>query len=160
VLAAHGYEQYEISNWSLPGRQCRHNLQYWLNLPYVGLGPGAHGFANGVRYSVLLSPQKYIRALREANGSYEFPYSPATDTATVVSRDAEISETLIMGLRLTQRGIRRPEFARRFGVDLLDLHGGAIRRYAEHGLLNVSDDRVRLTEQGRLLSNMIFRELV
>lgn len=160
LLAEHGYEQYEISNWSLSGRQCRHNLQYWLNLPYVGFGPGAHGFANGVRYSVLLSPQKYIRAMREATDSYEFPYSPATDSATVVSRDAEIAETLIMGLRLTQRGIQRPEFVRRFGVDLLDLHGGAIRRYAEHGLLNVSAERVRLTEQGRLLSNMIFRELV
>lgn len=160
ILAEHGYEQYEISNWSLPGRQCRHNLQYWLNLPYVGLGPGAHGFAGGVRYSVLLSPQKYIRAMREANSAYEFPYSPATDVANVVDRDAEISETLIMGLRLTQRGILRPEFLRRFGIDLLDLHGSTIRHYADYGLLSVSDERVRLTEQGRLLSNMIFRELV
>lgn len=160
VLAEHGFEQYEISNWSLPGRECRHNLQYWLNLPYAGLGPGAHGFANGVRYSVLLSPQKYIRALREATDAYPFPYSPATENATIVSRDAEISETLIMGLRLTQRGIPRLEFARRFGVDLLDLHGGTLQRYVDYGLLNVSDERVRLTEQGRLLSNMIFRELV
>ena len=135
-------------------------MQYWLNLPYVGLGPGAHGFAGGVRYSVLLSPQKYIRALREVHDPFVFPYSPATDTATVVDRSAEISETLIMGLRLTQRGIERPEFRKRFGIDLLDLHGGTIRRYADVGLLNVSDERVRLTEQGRLLSNMIFRELV
>jgi len=49
MLANAGYKQYEISNWSLPGLECKHNLQYWRNDPYVGLGPGAHGFADGVR---------------------------------------------------------------------------------------------------------------
>lgn len=160
ILAAHGYEQYEISNWSLPGRQCRHNLQYWLNLPYVGLGPGAHGFADGVRYSVILSPQRYIKLMMESTGEFEFPRSPATDQAEVIQRDGEIAETLIMGLRLTQQGIERKTFARRFGADLLDIHGGTIRRFEDHGLLSVDDERVRLTQQGRLLSNVIFRELV
>jgi oxygen-independent coproporphyrinogen-3 oxidase len=65
-----------------------------------------------------------------------------------------------MGLRLTQRGIERKTFASRFGADLLDIHGGAIRRFADHGLLTIDDERVRLTQEGRLLSNVIFRELV
>ena len=55
MLGAAGYEQYEISNWARPGFQSRHNLQYWLNEPYLGFGPGAHGFAGGVRYSNVLS---------------------------------------------------------------------------------------------------------
>jgi oxygen-independent coproporphyrinogen III oxidase len=160
VLATAGYEQYEISNWSRPGRMCRHNLQYWYNLPYVGVGPGAHGFAGGVRYSTILSPQRYVKLLQEDTDIYAFPYTPVTDQATIVSREAEISETLIMGLRLTQVGIRRPTFRHRFGVDLLDLHGDTIAHYERHGLLYVDDERVRITRQGRLLSNLVFRELV
>jgi oxygen-independent coproporphyrinogen III oxidase len=160
VLAEAGYTQYEISNWSKPGRECRHNLQYWYNLPYVGLGPGAHGFAGGTRYSVILSPQKYVKALLDAEGEYPFPHTPVTDEATMVSREAEISETLIMGLRLTQAGIERATFKDRFGEDLLAIHGPVIERYKQFGLLYVDDDVVRITQQGRLLSNMVFRELV
>lgn len=159
-LRASGYEQYEISNWSLPGYACRHNLQYWHNDDYVGLGPGAHGYADGVRYSVVLSPQRYIKALNEDEGRYEYPHSPATAEATLVDTAGKISETLIMGMRLTQEGIPRAAFAERFGRDLLDVHGDVIRKYAGHGLLSVDDERVRLTDAGRLLSNMIFREFV
>ncbi|MEO8397890.1 MAG: radical SAM family heme chaperone HemW, partial [Chloroflexota bacterium] len=61
VLREHGYEQYEISNWARPGHECLHNLQYWHNDDYVGVGPGAHGYADGVRYSTVLSPQRYIK---------------------------------------------------------------------------------------------------
>lgn len=160
VLAERGYQQYEISNWAKPRRQCRHNLQYWLNLPYVGLGPGAHGYANGVRYSVILSPQRYIKTMQEDMEPYDFPYTPGTDQAEVISREGEIAETLIMGLRLTQQGIERKSFVNRFGVDLLNIHGATIQRYADYGLLAVDDTCVRLTDQGRLLSNVIFREFV
>lgn len=160
LLAQHGYEQYEISNWSRPGQQCRHNLQYWHNDPYVGVGPGAHGYAGGVRYSTVLSPQRYIKLISEADGDYPFPLTPATAESTVVDRAGEITETLIMGMRLTQEGIPRRGFVERFGVDLLDVYGDSIRMHAEHGLLTVDDERVRLTDAGRLLSNLVLREFV
>lgn len=160
VLSAHGYEQYEISNWARPGRQCRHNLQYWHNDDYVGVGPGAHGWAGGVRYSTVLSPQRYIKLLTEAHGEYQYPRTPSTAEAVLVDRAGEISESLIMGMRLTREGISRAGFLERFGVDLLDVHGATIRHYAEHGLLSVDDERVRLTDAGRLLSNVVFREFV
>lgn len=160
MLETAGYEQYEISNWTKRGYACRHNLQYWYNLPYPGLGPGAHGFAGGVRYSTILSPQKYIQAMQSANDAYEYPRTPATDQAVVVDRKTEITETLLMGLRLTQEGIRREAFRQRFGEDLLDLYGEMIRKYSDYGLLHVDDEVVRLTRHGRLLSNVIFRELV
>lgn len=159
-LAAAGYDQYEISNWSKPGYQCRHNLQYWHNLPYAGFGPGAHGYADGVRYFTILSPQRYIKALQNPHGQYIFPRTPATQEAVVVDRAGEIAETLIMGLRLTQEGINRDAFIRRFGVDLVDFHRPVIEKYASYGLLYVDPEIVRITQQGRLLSNMIFRELV
>lgn len=160
VLAAAGYEQYEISNWSKPGFACRHNLQYWRNLPYAGLGPGAHGYAGGIRYSTVLLPQKYIQVLETSSEHYEFPRTPTTDQAVVVDRAGEIAETLMMGLRLTQEGVKRTVFAERFGVDLLEVHGLTIEKYANYGLLYVDADVVRLTQRGRLLSNAIFRELV
>lgn len=160
VLEAAGYEQYEISNWSKQGYACRHNLQYWHNLPYPGVGPGAHGFAGGVRYSTILSPQKYIQAMAGAADHYRYPRTPATDQAVVVDRDTEISETLLMGLRLTQEGIRRAVFRERFGQDLLEVYGDVVHKYTAYGLLYVDDDVVCLTRRGRLLSNTIFREFV
>ncbi len=160
MMAAAGLSQYEISNWAKPGLECRHNLQYWRNLPYPGVGPGAHGYADGVRYSTILSPQRYIKSMNKQATDYVFPRTPATDQATVVDRESEIAETLIMGLRLTQEGISRPIFKERFGVDLLEVHPETIARYSKHGLLYVDDSVVKITQQGRLLSNMIFRELV
>jgi oxygen-independent coproporphyrinogen III oxidase len=160
LLGAAGYEQYEISNWSLPGHQCRHNLQYWRNLPYIGLGPGAHGFAGGARYAVLLSPQRYIKAMQDQNTAWIYPRTPAVEDFTLVDQDTEIAETLIMGLRLTQEGIQRDEFRRRFGIDLVELHRPIIEKYAGYGLLSVDDTAVRITTKGRLLSNVVFRDLV
>lgn len=159
-LADAGFIQYEISNWARPGHECRHNLQYWYNLPYIGVGPGAHGFAGGVRYSTILNPQRYIKALQGESGAPAFPLTPATAESTVLDRDGEIAETLIMTLRLTQQGVERATFARRFGADLLDVHGEEIERFRRLGLLDVDDERVRLTERGRLLSNIVFREMV
>lgn len=160
MLNVAGYEQYEISNWSKPGYECRHNLQYWRNLPYPGFGPGAHGYAGSVRYSTLLSPHRYIRALLDTQDEYIFPRTPAVDQVNIVDREGEIADTLLMGLRLTREGISRPTFKARFGEDLLDIHGDLIKRFEGHGLLYVDEHVVRLTQQGRLLSNMIFRELV
>ena len=163
TLAGAGYDQYEISNWSKRGHECAHNLQYWRNLPYLGLGPGAHGYAGGKRYAVLLSPLRYIKALNGDGGAaHEYPLSPAVDPDTVVQVDyrSEAAETLIMGLRLTREGIDRRRFRDRFGVDLLEMHRPVIERYVDYGLLTVTEQQVRLTQAGRLLSNTIFRDLV
>ncbi len=163
LLAAAGYAQYEISNWARPGFECRHNLQYWHNDDYVGVGPGAHGFAGGVRYSTILSPQRYIKALvdaSESRGTYVYPLTPVTAESTVMDRAGEITDTLIMGLRLTQEGIPRAQFSQRFGIDLVDLHRPIIEKFVGYGLLAVDDERVKLTDEGRLLSNVVFREFV
>ena len=160
TLAAAGYDQYEISNWARPGYESRHNLQYWRNLPYAGLGPGAHGFAAGLRYSTVLGPQKYIRLLQEADGPYTFPRTPVTARAVPVDRDTEIAETLMMGLRLTQEGIQRQRFEARFGVDLVDYHRQVIDRFVDLGMLYVDEHVVRLTEEARFLSNAVIREFI
>ncbi|GAB4308619.1 MAG: radical SAM family heme chaperone HemW [Phototrophicales bacterium] len=155
------YLQYEISNWAKSGFECLHNLQYWRNAPYIGLGPGAHGYANGIRYSTILSPQQYIQLLKNANEpKLQFPITPAVHDYTLVDQSTEIAETLITNLRLLHEGVHLSDFEHRFGVSLMQLHGNLLKKFEKQGLLQITKDRVLLTEQGRLLSNVIFRELV
>lgn len=160
-LAQSGFEQYEISNWCQPGFMARHNLQYWHNLPYLGFGPGAHGYAGNVRTIVMRLPQRYVAALQKGHDKkLAFPRTPATSKATQVTRDAEIAETIMMGLRLTQQGIQRTVFQSRFGVDLLELHRPTIEKFVNYGLLEVDETRIRLTQRGRLVSNAVIREMI
>ncbi|GAB5491401.1 MAG: radical SAM family heme chaperone HemW [Phototrophicaceae bacterium] len=155
------FEQYEISNWSKAGYESRHNIQYWRNLPYLGLGPGAHGFANQVRYIVMRSPQKYIDALSSIDDdSLGFPRTPAVSKAVEVARDDDIQETILMGMRLTQEGISRQVFKERFGQDIVEMNQEAVDKHVDYGLLEVTDDRIRLSKAGRLLSNAVIRDLI
>jgi oxygen-independent coproporphyrinogen-3 oxidase len=161
ILAEHQYIQYEISNWSLAGKSCRHNEQYWLNQPYIGVGPGAHGYISGIRYETVLSPHRYVGLLSQADFSaHSFPLTPAVNKWFQVDRSVEIAETLLMGLRLTQHGVSRSAFQERFGVDVMDVHDQTLGKFIDTGLLALTDEWLCLTHQGRFLSNMIFRELV
>ena len=161
ALAEAGYAQYEISNWRRPGKECRHNLQYWRNLEYIGVGAGAHGFYSGCRYSTVAAPARYIDAVKAAsalNGAYRI--SPAEAKADLVSEEEELYETIMMGLRLTREGINRRRFARRFGRDFAEIFPDAIEKLTAAGLLVLRPDRVRLSDSGRLLSNAVIREFV
>lgn len=161
MLSAQGYEQYEISNWAKVGYVSRHNMQYWLNLPYLGFGCGAHGFAGGIRYSVLRSPQRYIQILQnKLPDNLDFPLSPVIEEFTKISYDDEIAETLMTNLRLLSTGLSLADFEMRFGQNLLSLKGEIIQKFVNYGLLALDKDRLRITRQGRLLSNAIFRELI
>ena len=159
LLMRNGFVQYEISNWSRPGHACRHNLQYWRNLPYLGFGAGAHGYAHGQRYSNVLAPSAYIERLNNESLT-TFPLSPALQQSTPIERDDEIGETMMMGLRLTDEGVALEDFARRFGQTLDDRFGREIRQLTARGLVEIVDGRLRLTRGGRLLGNQVFREFV
>ncbi|MEM9953585.1 MAG: radical SAM family heme chaperone HemW [Chloroflexota bacterium] len=160
MLANADFQQYEISNWAKAGYESRHNIQYWYNAPYLGLGPGAHGFANDVRYIVMRSPQKYIEALQASHDNLTFPRTPAVSKAIEVSQEDDMSETILMGLRLTQEGVSRDRFQSRFGEDIVLLKHEAIEKHVSYGLLEVLDDRIRLTQSGRFLSNAVIRDLI
>ena len=161
IMQRHGYAQYEISSWHRAGKQCRHNLQYWRNLPYAGLGAGAHGFAGGIRYSTIASPQRYIAAL--GNGldqPFEFPLTPAVAKHKMLIRADELYETIMMGLRMTQEGINRSAFRDRFGEDFVSMFPEQVERLVARKLIQLSDEAVRLAEAGPLLSNGVIREFV
>ncbi len=161
ALASSDYAQYEISNWRRDGKTCRHNLQYWRSLPYIGLGAGAHGFAGGIRYSTMTAPQRYIAALEaETDASPGFPLSPAVARHSALSRADDLYETIMMGMRLTVEGINRARFSARFGEDIVRMFPQVVERLLGLGMIELDADRVRLSRRGLLLSNGVIREFV
>jgi oxygen-independent coproporphyrinogen-3 oxidase len=172
-LSEAGFVQYEISNWAMRTASgqyhaCIHNLQYWRNLPYLGVGAGAHGYINQYRTENVASPIGYIDRLKKYNSFtniHQVPFSgtPVTIHCIPVDIDAEIGETMMMGLRLVQEGISASEFQQRFGVSLSDRFASQIQQLISLGLLEwveAPDLRLRLTVKGRLLGNQVFMEFV
>lgn len=150
-LRAAGYVNYEISNWSLPGHQCQHNLTYWWNLPYIGMGAGAHSCFGGRRFSDVLDPQEYIRQLKAG----QMPVAESNE----LSRLQEMTETAFLSLR-TAMGLHLPTFAERFGESFAQFVGDRLRVVDEAGLLEHTRDWLRLSERGRLLGNEVFFRLL
>jgi oxygen-independent coproporphyrinogen-3 oxidase len=160
-LARAGYEHYEISNWARPGRRCRHNLIYWQNREYLGLGAGAHSFLNGVRFSTVLLPNRYEELVTEsfaarASGSGEMRHIAGAESITP---ELSMADTLILGLRLND-GVDTAAFAARYGRPIEDAYGNVLGEFIGYGLLERAGDRVRLTARGRLLSNELFQRLL
>jgi oxygen-independent coproporphyrinogen-3 oxidase len=172
-LEQRGYSQYEISNWARSGEggvlmACRHNLQYWRNQPYLGIGAGAHGYAAGLRTANVLSPRAYIQRFLSNDGDsaaprLSFPLTPATVHAESIDRRAEMGETMMMGLRLTREGVSRSDFRTRFGREIEDVFGDEIETLRSQGLLSWGDGnggRLQLTSRGRLLGNQVFIQFI
>jgi len=167
-----GFIQYEISNWARVNNQgvllsCTHNLQYWRNLPYLGVGAGAHGYANCFRTENILTPRAYIKVLnsdeRIITEGNSFPRTPATVQMRPIDRETEIGETMMMGLRLTQEGVPDSVFQNRFGKSIKQLFSTQIVRLESLGLLEWvggEGDVLRLTKKGRLLGNQVFMEFI
>ncbi|CAM3520371.1 radical SAM family heme chaperone HemW [Hydrogenibacillus schlegelii] len=145
-----GFEPYEVSNFARPGGRSRHNLAYWNNRPYFGFGPGAHGYAFGVRTANVPSLPRYVRARTLS----EF----RTEVRPVGRREA-IEETMFLGLRLAE-GVRRDAFRRRFGVDLEDVYGPVLRRLEAEGLIVIDARGIRLPEAVRPVMNAVLAEFL
>lgn len=160
-LAAAGYQQYEISNWALPGHECRHNLTYWHNLPYIGLGAGAHSYYAGHRFAEARPIGGYIARVREsvAGGRTDALPAGAITEDEVIPQELEMAETAMVGLRLNV-GISRSEFALRYGHPFEQVFDERLADVRTLGLLETFGDRIRLTERGRLLGNEVFVRLL
>jgi len=183
-LESNGYVHYEISNWardieegrrskvesptfdlrpSTPSFTCKHNLQYWHSLPYLAFGAGAHGYANGYRYSNALRIKTYIERMSNElrDTSYEFPLSPAVVNQHRQTLQDDISDYMINNLRLTNAGVAESDFRKRFGRGLLDVYPREIEELIRNGLLEKKASEVyRLTKRGRLLGNQVFIKFV
>jgi oxygen-independent coproporphyrinogen-3 oxidase len=166
ILSTHGYVHYEISNWAKPNRECRHNMQYWRSLPYLAFGAGAHGYADGYRYSNVLRIKTYIDRLAGAgaHAAPDYPFSPALVNRSRQSQADEITDYMLNNLRLLGRGVAFRDFESRFGSSPADLYAGEIRELVQAGLLEqgifASEEAIRLTPRGRLLGNQVFLRFV
>ncbi len=160
-LSHAGYEQYETSNYARHGRQCRHNLIYWRNQEYAAVGPGAHGFIDGIRFSVVRSPTAYNKRLKDCKGNghgLEGLPSPAIVDAERVSELDYVIDTLTSGLRLME------------GVDEAALQRSYQNAYAQlrltldwavaHALAERRLGRLRLTARGHAVANEVFVRLL
>jgi len=159
LLSTTGLEQYEISNWAKPNRACQHNLTYWRNQPYLGLGAGAHGSAGDVRYEVVKQPRVYIRRMEESSAS-PFPLTAAVAKHHSVSREEAMSDTVITQLRLLQEGLDLPAFEARFGQPFAEVYPQQMAQLLEWGMLKIEGKWLRLTKNGRFLSNQVFYRFV
>ena len=146
-----GYENYEISNWALPGHHSRHNLTYWQNLPYIGMGAGAYSTFAGRRFSNIREPLDYIKAVNRQR-------LPEADSEPV-EREQEMSETAFLALR-TAMGLHLPTFAERFSQPFAQFVGDRLRPVEEAGLLEHETEWLRLSKRGRLLGNEVFLRLL
>lgn len=159
-----GYVHYEISNWAKSGRECAHNLTYWRNLPYIGLGAGAHSWYAGQRFAEAKSLREYTERV---NGTIAASGQTASNTLPAaavieeeaISRELEMAETVILGLRLTA-GVDLADFERRYSQSLESVFSERIRETREVGLVETVEGRLRLTEQGTLLGNEVFAALL
>jgi len=145
-LGAAGREQYEISNFARPGFECLHNVGYWVNRPFAGVGPGAASCWRGCRTANDPDIDRYVAAV-EAGGEIPGEVHPVND------EDA-ICETAVLNLR-TRSGIDLAEFRRRTGRDAMQTFAEPIRQYRGLGLIEVTDRAVRLARQALPIADSI-----
>jgi oxygen-independent coproporphyrinogen-3 oxidase len=184
-MATAGYVQYEISNWCRPGQECRHNLVYWRNREWLGLGPGAHSHWGSqpsavsrqpsafscqpeFRFADVYSPRRYIALVKETvaagvdAGAEPQEVLRQMRQVTYVEEqgaDAAMSDAAILGLRLNE-GLDVREFEQTYGIGLETAYGSALAEMTDAGLLERSNGAVRLTARGRLLANEVFVRLL
>jgi oxygen-independent coproporphyrinogen III oxidase len=146
-----GLEQYEISNFARDGRQCRHNLTYWHNLPYVGVGPGAAGYAGGIRRTNAPDLDGYCKAVRAGR-------EPPATRERLPGR-VTLAETLMLGLRLAE-GVERAAVEARFGVDVADAFPESLARHVELGTLEITPSRLRIPTPSLFVSDAVLADIV
>jgi oxygen-independent coproporphyrinogen-3 oxidase len=170
-MPGEGFARYEISNWArgatmgdgFPRHACRHNITYWRNLPYFGLGAGAHGYVGGIRYANVTRVGEYLRRVHGAasEGTPAAAMGASAWSSPVCAEEAA-GDTMLLGLRLTQVGVGIEDFSLRHGSSAW--HGATPRLHslARDGLVEWAEGgrRVRLTERGRMLGNRVFAEFV
>lgn len=151
TLSRRGYQRYEISNYALPGKECRHNLTYWYNLPYLGLGAGAHGYLGKTRYANHEDLGTYIRLISkgELPRAWEERQTP----------EQERLDTIIMGMRL-RRGLSRKVFQQRFQISFDQLYGTQLEEMKRQGLIGDDGENIFLTGRGRLLANYVLSHFI
>ena len=145
-----GFEHYEISNFSKPSFESRHNLMYWDNAEYYGIGAGASGYVNGVRYKNHGPIRHYLNAVEEGN---------ARITEEHLSQKEQMEEEMFLGLR-KKSGVSMVRFEEKFGRSFDGLYGEIVKDLVQKGLMQIEGDRVRMTKRGLFLGDTVAERFI
>lgn len=143
ILSESGYHRYEISNYALPGKECRHNCGYWTRKEYRGFGLGAASLIGETRFSNISDLDLYLQhpGLRQEE--------------QILSTGEQMEETMFLGLRLLC-GVNRRSFREKFGISMEQVYGSVLKKMKEQDLMEETEERVWLTERGLDLGNYVF----
>ena len=150
-LTANGYNQYEISNFARPGHESVHNSSYWENIEYYGLGAGAHGYIDGVRYANQGALKFYIDSMLEKGHARR-------EEHTVTDKE-KIEEEMFLGLRLL-KGVDLNTFEEKYGKRAEKIFKEVIDKNLKIGYLEIDDNKLRLTRKGLFYGNEVFSEFL
>ena len=145
-----GFEHYEISNFSKPDFESRLNLMYWDNAEYYGIGAGASGYVNGVRYKNHGPIRHYLNAVEAGN---------ARITEEHLSQREQMEEEMFLGLR-KKSGVSMTRFEEKFGRSFEGLYGEIVRDLVQQGLMQIDGDRVRMTKRGLFLGDTVAERFI
>ena len=169
LLAAHGYDRYEISNYSRPGYECKHNMVYWTGGEYIGFGIGAASYFQGKRFSNMRDIFGYINLMEYTaekfvtTDSMEMLYNDVTkklrENVTTIYIDSRMEEFMFLGLRM-MCGISRMDFEERFKKDIYEVYGPVLNKYIDQGFMGTEGDRIFLTDAGIDVSNVILADFL
>ena len=151
LLAQAGLARYEISNYAAPGRECRHNLNYWRNGDYLGLGAGAVSCLSGFRFSTKAEPEAFAGLVQAGR--------PPLVEGECLPLAARFRESVVMGLRMIE-GVSFVPLQRRFGLTPPSYYGKILDDLQQQGLVAVSPDSLRLTKAGLPVANQVLAQLV
>ena len=145
-----GFEHYEISNFSKPSFESRHNLMYWDNAEYYGIGAGASGYVDGVRYKNHGPIRHYLQAVEAGNARVQ---------EEMLTLKEKMEEEMFLGLR-KKSGVSKKRFEEKFGLSFEDQYGAVVSDLTEQGLLVPDRDIVRMTKQGLFLGDTVAEKFI
>jgi len=151
LLGRAGLQRYEISNYAGPGRECRHNLNYWRNGSYLGLGAGAVSCLSGFRFGTVAEPEPFAGLVQKG----ELPLAEGE----CLPLAARFRESVVMGLRLLE-GVSFSRLQRQFGLTPVGYYGKMLEDLRRQGLVEIGHDSLRLTENGLPVANQVLARLV
>ena len=150
-VESRGFEQYEISNFARPGFQCLHNMTYWSNEGYLGIGPAAASYVNGERMVNTPDLQDYLERIERG-------FAPQHNSERLVGR-GEMGETLMLGLRLIE-GVKTASFVRRFGIAPVDAFPRSFQRYIREGALIKTDTHIHLSKESLFTADTVLTDIL
>lgn len=149
-MKAAGYKQYEISNFAKPGFESRHNMTYWRNKDYYGLGAGAHGYVGRQRHVNIKGVNPYNEAANKGLPRLE---------SFEISKEEAMEDFLMVGLRVLD-GVSGSRFREQFGISMEDVFAGPLNKMVGAGLLDAIEDGYKLSSKGILFGNDVFGEFI